>query len=301
MSTSLFAKGKVLEISSPERKSTNRQALHFSFVRILMGLYCALFFFFLKGRAKDLFSNQGIFSDPTTHVTYGYFPSILHVFSSPAFCEWLCVALSILGLCLVLGIFRRISAFLIWYGLCSLWNQNEHFWSPALPFVGWQLLAYSFIPLGEPLCLLKSKQQKNWTIPPGFIKIAWLTLGLAYTISGMYKFISPSWYDGTAIRQIMNWTWARDWLYVDLLLALPDWCLNFLTWFTVASEALFLPLIFFPQGRFIAWLCMTLIQVNLTFIVDLFDLTFGVLLFHLFVFDYAWVDELRGFFRRKRE
>lgn len=282
-----------MSMTSFVNRDLPRESYHFSFVRILTGLYCAVFVSFLTPKSEALFSNQGIFKDARLHETYGYFPSILYYFNSPLICKALCLALIVLSLFLACGFYRRLSAFLIWYGLCCLFNQNELFWSPALPFLGWQLLAYSFIPQGEPLSIFKSKQKSDWTLPPGFIRIGWLMIGLAYSISGFYKFISPSWFDGSAIIQIMNWTWARDWFYVDLLLSLPDWCLKFLTWFTVASELLFLPLIFFPIGRFIAWTCMTIIQINLIFVVDLFDLTTGVLLFHLFLFDYKWLDSLK--------
>ncbi len=275
-------------------------AYWFSIVRILMGAYCTLFFFFLTPKTEALFSDIGMFRDAKHHETFGYFPSILYYFNSPIFCRWFCILIILCSISLMIGLFRRSSAFLIWYGLCCFWNQNELFWSPALPFIGWQLLSYSFIPTGEPFTLPISNQKKDWEIPQGYIRIAWLTLGLAYSISGFYKFVSPSWFDGSAIKQIMNWVWARDWLYVDLLQSLPDWCLNYLTWFTLASELLFLPLIFFPAGRVIAWLCMTIIQINLIFIVDLFDLTFGVLLFHLFVFDYQWIIRINQFIKRVR-
>jgi len=118
-------------------------------------------------------------------------------------------------------------------------------------------------------------------------------MALSYSVSGLFKLTSPSWVEGTAITQALNWLWARDWFLVDLLLMLPDGFRAGITWFTLFLELLYAPLCLSSMGRKLAWLAMVGIHINLLLLLDLADLSVGVLFMHFFVFDYRWLDQSR--------
>lgn len=283
-----------MNLSSPAIDRIDKY--QFSIIRIILGIYFSFFFFFLIPKTASLFSSQGMLADPTLHETYAYFPSILYWQNSPEFCKIFCILSCISSICLAFGLFRRVAAFLTWYGLACFWNQNEIFWSPAMPLVGWLLLCYAFIEKGEPLSV--TKKNPSWKLNPAYKTLALFTLGVAYSFSGIFKFLSPSWIDGNAIEDSLKWIWSRDWIYVDLYLGMPKLILNCVTWISLFGELLFLPLCFFKLGRPIAWLVVTMMQINILLLLDIIDLTTGVLIFHAFVFDVRWLGFLEQWRKR---
>ena len=233
-------------------------------------------------------------NDLKSHATYGYFPSILYIFSDSQSCLitiYLCCFFSLL---LSIGLLRRISSFILWYLFCCLWNQNEMFWSPAMPFLCWLLLLFSLVRSGEVLSLYP-KARTNWQMDKRYKQLAFFTLALGYSVSGLFKLVSPSWIDGHAIKDSINWIWSRDYFYTKFYLALPDYIMNVVTWCSLLAELLFLPLSIFKFARPLMWLALTMMQINILFLLDMMDLTLGVLIFHFFVFNINWFNINWGF------
>ncbi len=153
--------------------------------------------------------------------------------------------------------------------------------------IGWLLLALTLIPIGEPL---SGKNIKNdeWYMPYYLFWGAWLISGLSYTISGIDKFMSPSWQDGSAIIHIIHNPLARDWILRDILLLLPEYILYFQTWFALALEISFGLFCLFRKGRVTGWCLLLIMHISILLVLDFADLTLGVLMFHLFIFDSNW-------------
>src|SRR3954469_2991459 len=78
----------------------------------------------------------------------------------------------------------------------------------------------------------------------------------------------------------------------ETLLRFPDG-LRLLTWATLALELLFLPLSLHPIGRLLAWSAMSLLHIAILFVIAFADLTLGMLMIHLFVFDLEWIPKGR--------
>ena len=122
--------------------------------------------------------------DLKSHTVYGYFPSILYIYPDPQSCLiaiYLCCFLSLL---LCIGLFRRLSALTLWYLFCCLWNQNEMFWSPAMPFLCWLLLLFGFVQSGERLSIYP-KPKKDWRMDKRYKQLAFFTLALGYSVSAV--------------------------------------------------------------------------------------------------------------------
>jgi predicted DCC family thiol-disulfide oxidoreductase YuxK len=65
--------------------------------------------------------------------------------------------------------------------------------------------------------------------------------------------------------------------------------LSILTWLALIGELAALPLSFTRRGRALAWLWMLTMHLGILFVVDFADLTFGILMIHLFTFDPDWL------------
>lgn len=78
-------------------------------------------------------------------------------------------------------------------------------------------------------------------------------------------------------------------MFRDLGLATPGALLKLLTWFALAGEILFLLLSLWRRGRMFAWLWMLSMHLGILLVVDFADLTFGMVMIHLFTFDPDWL------------
>ena len=129
-------------------------------------------------------------------------------------------------------------------------------------------------------------------------RTAFLALMAGYTYSGLMKLTAPSWINGDAVYMLITNPLARDWFVRDLLLLLPRTALKGLTWLALVGEIAALPLCLFSRGRFIAWSWMLAMHLGIVLVVDFADLTLGMVLAHLFVFDPAWLPAREGAVRR---
>jgi hypothetical protein len=271
--------------------STGYSPRQFAVFRIVFGCYLALNFALLVPHGPRLFSREGMVPDPALNWTFGYFPSVFYWCDRPQVTQFVLLLLCGLSLCMAAGVARPVAALFLWYGEAALFNRNNYYWSPAMPLIGWLLLATALVPRGEPWCLL-GRRRADWYLPRELLWGAWAVLALSYSVSGFFKFAGPSWFDGSAIAQTLQWVWARDWWYPQLLLNGPPWLLKGITWATLLLETFFLPLCLFRSGRVLAWSGMVLLHLYILLLLDLADLTLGVLLAHLFIFDPQWLRRL---------
>jgi predicted DCC family thiol-disulfide oxidoreductase YuxK len=259
----------------------------FAAFRIILGLYLLQHFLFLIPYGTEVFSAEGIFPRTSLNFTDGFIPGLFDLNDSPNFISGALILLSLLSICLILGFKRNWAALLLWVGWVSLFDRNNLISNPGLPFIGWLLLVVAAIPRGERISIDAIKE--DWHMPKLLFYGAWVIMAVSYTLSGIDKFIAPSWRDGTAIIHLLNNPLARDTPLRELLLQLPDWFLHLKTWGILAVEILFLPLAIFPKTRPYAWLSMVLMHFGIILIVDFADLTAGMLMIHLFTFDSRWL------------
>lgn len=264
----------------------------FGLFRILFGLYLLQHFLWLLPDAAELFSSAGVLADPSLNPTHGIFPNPLATsWAGPGFATGFVAALAALSVLFTLGYARRIAALLLWFGWACLFNRNNLISNPSLPYVGLILLFCVIVPRGESLSFGPADRRvkpADWFFPLWVFVGAWFLMAAGYTFSGVVKLWSPSWVDGTAFRHLIDNPLARPGMVRDLFLSLPEWCIACFTWSVLAAEILFLPLCIARRGRLIAWTVMLAMHLGIMLTVDFADLTFGMVMIHLFTFDPAW-------------
>lgn len=262
---------------------------HFAFFRIVFGLYLAIHFWDLTTYAPELWSAAGNLSDPRILPSYGIFPNILFWFTDPSFAQGFVWTLFAASLMFMAGFLRPIAALLLWYGWACLAGRNPFITNPGIPFIGLLLLICVIIPNGEPLSLTKPKNGQDWHMPEGVFAGVWIIMVLGYTLSGLHKCLSSSWVDGTAIIHLLNNPLSRDNGLRELLLSMPEFLLRLNTWGVLGLEILFGPLCLFAFTRKWTWLAMIGMHLGIVSLVNFTDLTFGILMVHLFTFDERWL------------
>ncbi len=257
--------------------------------RILFGIYLSLHFAQLLPWAGEVFSNTGMLPDASRSALFGIVPSVFALSDSPVFVTALIGAAAMAAISFSCGVYDRVLAPFMLYILACLFGRNPLIANPALPYVGWLLLAHLFVPPlpKEPF------SRPEWELPKPLFAAAWIVLALAYSYSGYTKLLSPSWVSGDAIRYVLQNPLARDYFLRELFLRLPDGALQLLTWGVMGVELLFAPLALIPRARPILWGAMLLAQLGFLFLLNFADLTTPMLLFHLLTFDPAWISAQR--------
>lgn len=261
----------------------NISGAQFAVFRVIFGIYLAVHFAQLLPHAAELFSREGMLPDPRLNFTHGLLPNPLEHWDSPAAARAFVGALLLVALLFAAGIARRSAALLLWFGWACLFNRNNLISNPSIPYVGLLLLFCALLPAGE------SGKNARWEFPIWIWRAAWALLVIGYAFSGWAKLHSPSWIDGSALGHVLDNPLARPGLARDMMLSLPDFALPALTWGTLALELLCLPMSLHRVTRPLAWLAMTALHAGIVACVDFADLSFGMLMFHLFLFDPDWL------------
>lgn len=270
--------------------------VQFALFRIVFGFYLLQHFVLLLPWGGELFSAAGVLPRPEVNATHGLWPNPLATTwgGSPAFVTFFLVALCGLSLLFLLGVFRRPAALLLWFGWACLFNRNNLISNPSLPYVGLILLACVLVPEGEPLRFSRrASAPSDWFFPAWLFHGVWFLMAAGYTFSGLVKLGSPSWIDGTAFRHLIDNPLARPGAIRDLYLGFPDWLLALHTWAVLALEILFLPLALWKSGRWAAWSLMLAMHLGIIVMVDFADLSFGMVMLHVFTFDPDWLPARR--------
>jgi len=259
----------------------------FTMFRILFGCYLTVHFLYLIPWAGELFGASGVMPDPSLNPAHGLFPNPLDLpLPDGVIAAWVGL-LTFLSFLFAAGIWRKPAALVLWFGWTALFHRNNLISNPSMPYVGLLLLLTLLVPRGEPW----SRGQRNgdWAMPQWVFRNAWMLMAAGYTFSGLTKLSSPSWCDGSAMKFLLANPLARPGGMRDLMLSLPDGLLKLMTWGTLAAELLFLPLALWSRSRPWIWLVLVLMHVGILTVVDFADLSFGMLMIHLFTFDPAWL------------
>ena len=264
----------------------------YSVFRILFGIYLFVHFSYLSFWAAELFSNQGMLPDAALSPLLPAFPNLLGVVDGPALVTGLSVVSAGAALAFALGYGDRIAAIFMWLVLASFLGRNPLISNPALPYVGWMLLAHVFVPpapYGSLAGRGRADPSGGWVLPPRLFLAAWIVLALSYSYSGYTKLLSPSWVAGENIQYVLTNPLARDWFLREIFLAVPPIFLKLLTWFILVVELLFAPLCLWRRLRPWLWGGMLFVQFGFGFLLNFPDLTIAMLLFQMFTFDPRWL------------
>lgn len=277
-----------------EQSSTS--AWLFTVFRIAFGSYLCVHFAQLIPWAAELFSNSGVMPEAGANPALGLFAPLADLLGSPGAAETLVISLLGLSMLITFGLFRRVSAALLWLGWAYLLARNNLILNPGIPYVGLVMLLGVLVPPGEPLAF-GHRRDPAWRMPSMIPLTAWIALGAGYTFSGYTKLISPRWFDGSAMRLMLDNPLARG-SGGGLIESIPGWVFAVMTWSVIIAELSFLPMMIHHRTRKLAWLGMTVMHFGVLATVGFADLTFGMLVTHLFVLEPRWIDQLRR--KRKR-
>jgi predicted DCC family thiol-disulfide oxidoreductase YuxK len=264
----------------------------YSVYRVIFGLYLLIHFAMLLPWGVELFSDRGLLPDGNASPLLRLFPNVLALNDSAAMVLALLVVATIAALLFTIGLFDRIAAVVLWYILACLFGRNPLIANPSLPFIGWLLLAHACLPpapYGSWSARGRVDPRGGWHMPRPIFAAAWLVMAAGYTYSGYTKLISPSWRDGSGMARVLANPLARPSFVRDLALATPEVLLKLATWGALALELLYLPLALSRRARPWIWTAMLLMHLGLMVLIDFADLSFGMVILHLFTFDPQWV------------
>jgi len=259
----------------------------FSIFRIIFGTYLAIHFAMLAPWAAEVFGSSGVMADPALNPAHGLFPNPLDLKLPDGVVTGFVVLLALAAVSFAAGCWRKPMAALLWFGSTALFHRNNLIGNPALPYTGLLLVLTLLVPSGEPLS--RGERRMDWSMPVWVPRCAWILMAAGYSFSGITKIGSPSWMDGSAIARLLENPLARPGWGRDLLVALPDGVLSAMSWGTLALETLFLPLALWARSRPWIWLAMVGMHLGIIVVVDFADLSFGMLMLHLFTFDPRWL------------
>ena len=264
----------------------------YSLFRAVFGIYLLVHFAQLVPYGAELFSSAGMLPDAALSPLVRAFPNLLAVWDAPWLVTGMLCAGVALSALLALGAGDRAAAVALWYLGACLYGRNPLIANPALPYIGWLLLAHALVPkapLGSWRARGRADPGGGWQLPRGLFTAAWIVLAVGYTYSGLTKLGSPSWIDGSALRHVLENPLARPTLLRDALLALPDGVLALASWGTLALEVGFAPLACVRRLRPLLWTALLGMHLGIIVCIDFADLSLGMVMMHLFTFDARWL------------
>ena len=264
----------------------------YSLFRILFGAYLAVHFGYLSLYAAELFSVSGMLSEGGHSPLLAIAPSLFRLSDTPAVTVFITLSGAVAAVAFAAGRFDRLGAAWMLLVLISLFARNPLIANPALPYVGLMLFAHLCLPPGPYGSLAargRADPAGDWGMPRPVFMALTIVLCLSYSYSGYTKLLSPNWVSGDAVALVMQNPLARDWILRDALLALPESVTTFITVFILYVELFFAPLFLFRRLRVWLWSAMLIVQFGFLLLLSFPDLTIPMLLFHLLLFDPAWL------------
>lgn len=257
----------------------------YRWLQVAFGAYLAVHFGHLVPWGAELFSSEGVIPRAADSPVAYVLPNVLTFFDGRVVVTALLLLATLLSLVFAAGPqgrSGRVVAVSLWYLWACFHARNPLIGNPGLPYVGWMLLAHAVI-------LPARGQRRTWRFPADVFAAGWILMALGYTYSAATKLVSPSWLDGNALRYILENPLARDTALRQLILQLPDAALRLGTWGVLGLELVALPLALSSRSRPWLWTALFALHLGLLVLIDFADLTFGMVLLHLFTFDPAWI------------
>jgi predicted DCC family thiol-disulfide oxidoreductase YuxK len=264
----------------------------YSLYRTVFGLYLLVHFAQLLPWAGELFSNAGVLADGTASPFLYLFPNMLAVWDQPAFVAGLLVVACGLSCFFTIGKYDRIAAVLLWIIWASLFGRNPLILNPSLPYIGLLLLVHAALPsapFGSWTARGRVDPDGGWKMTPSLFAVVWILMSVGYSYSGYTKLISPSWQDGSAMLSVLQNPLARPGWISSLMVALPEWFLKASCWAVLGLELFFAPLALITKLRPWLWAMMLAMHFGLILVVDFADLSFGMVILHLFTLNPSWI------------
>lgn len=254
--------------------------------RVAIGLYLVVHYLRLLPFAASLFSGAGMLADPGLNPGAVAAISPLYLWDSPAVVRALVIGLIGVACAYTVGLRTRTMGVLLGLGSLFLWQRNMLTLNPSLPFLGFWFAIQAFTapnPRGSVdrgLARRRGVTQFVDDLPGDVTAALWLVFTVAYSYSGYTKLVSPSWVSGQAVGWMLNGPIGLDNPLARFVAGLPEPMLQLCTWGVVAVELL-APLALWTRIRPWWWLAALAMHVGLLALVDLQDISWGMVVVHL--------------------
>jgi len=268
----------------------------FGIWRMAFGFFLTFYFLRLLPYATEVYSSAGAFPHVygPSQPALSYFPDFLLAIDSPFMANLIVGICAGLGVLIMIGFKRKGAAFFLWLLVMWLYNRNPLTDSPDYEFVNWLIFVLIFIPDGEVYSI--GRKNPDWKMPMLFYWGAWiiLSLGYLYAASSKLKNNDPSWLDGSAMYYILASDNSRLAWYGDLFQVLPRSFFLPITWSVLVVQGAAPFFAFFRTTRPWWWLMITAMQIGILLFINVPEVTFGMLLYHAFLWDQNWMDVFGG-------
>lgn len=254
------------------------------FFRLIFGSYLLSVFTYFAIFSVEIFSSAGARVSAPDYFPFRLFPNLLSFLSQPFEFFTFYFLAALLAILFIFDVYKPIVCILLWYMWACTFNQFNFIISPGCVTVGWLLLLNAVIP--------KSKKEKNWQLPRLAIIAAWTYMFFLYVPSGIHKLFSPSWLEGKAIYHMMNFPMAKLNDYRQWILESPAFA-KLANDFTIYVEILFGFFIFTRRLRLLGWMLTLILHIGILSVIHFEFLTLGVLMAHVFTFDWKWIQRER--------
>ena len=269
----------------------------YSLYRAVFGGYLFVHYCGLVAWGPELFSSAGVLPNPWISPLARLFPNILVVWDSPGFVQFVLILAAAMSVLFAIGLWDRVAAVTLWYVSTCLVDRNPLITNPALPFLGWLLLAHALLPKTPYLSLSVRDREDaavRWRMPLGTLRC-----GLAIDGFGLYLQRAEQAWQSLMDRRKCSRShprrvrWQDLALLRDALLHVPAGFLRCVSWSALALEIGFAPLSLVRRARPWIWSGMCALHLSLFMLVAFPDLTAGMLIVHLFTFDPSWIPAMQ--------
>jgi hypothetical protein len=280
-------------ITSYLSKTITYSAHAFVVWRMIFGLYFVFYALRMLPYIKEIYGSDGIVPVVTANWTYGIFPNILAIYSGYEAALVLHMILIVAGLALAGGFLPRVAALSIWYIQTALYNRNVLTDDPSMAFVGLLLLMLALIP-SQPKF---GKRLEQIQIPYFVFYVPLFVFCLTFTVSGIDKLLSPSWFAGVAFGDMLTLAISRGGVLSAAILS-HHFFISFFTY--VALSIQILSMCFFLFGMYRIALYSNLASFCLVFVLfDLNQVVIGMLFFFTF-FSLRDIPYIHAFYKKLR-
>ncbi len=269
----------------------------FGITRIALAAYIVTYALLLIPYLIELYSPDGLIFRLQDSVVYNPLLSFLHLREPLAIKIVLGMQIAI-AIIFGLGLYQKISAFLLWVIHIYFFNLNPYVNSPEYSYIGWLLLVFVVIPQRTGIAVIKSNS--NWEPPKYLREGAWIILGVSYANSGILKALSPSWLEGTALIKIIA-DGVNTYFWTSVVAAAAPFLFFVLTWVVLAIEALAILFVWTNTSRKYFWIASVLMHLGILVMMKFAQVSLGMLVFHLLLFDPRWLADFRQLFVLKQK
>lgn len=268
----------------------------YSIFRVIFGVFLFAQFAQLTGWSLGLFLAPDRLLEPGQGPVLSLFASIPGLDDASGFAFAVTLSAAAASLLFIVGIADKWAAFCMCFALACLFGLNPLIAEPSLTYLGWMLVAHMLMP-GAPYGSLAARGRLDpggrWRFPIVTYCITLLLFVLSYQSCGWSLVYGPSWVLGEDLFRIFVNPLPHAYFALPILAWAPPALIEILGWSLLLVVLLLLPIRRLYALHPVLWSMALGLQLCFAVLFDFADPTSTMLLFHLLVFNPAWIRSRR--------